>query len=48
MDEEDVDYREVLQNQTPEHRNIQRLEWRWARKLPKWEKATLKVQAWYR
>lgn len=48
MDEEDVDYRELLQNQTPEQRTILRLEWRWARKLPKWEKATLRVQAWYR
>lgn len=48
MDEEDVDYRELLQKQTPEQRNIQRLEWRWARRLPRWERATLKVQACYR
>lgn len=48
MDEVDVDYRELLQNQSPEQRNIQRLEWRWARKLPNWEKATVRVQAWYR
>lgn len=47
MDEEDVDYRKILQQQTPEQRHIQRLEWRWARNLLKWEKATLRVQAWY-
>lgn len=48
MDEEDIDYRELLLHQTPEQRNIQRLEWRWTRRLPKWERATVRVQAWYR
>ena len=48
MDDEDLDYREVLRHQTPAQRSIQRLEWRWARRLPVWEAATLRVQAWYR